>query len=1450
MIDKMISHWRRILSWMGMSALIWCVCPTSGDANPTSGSVVRGNASISSAGSQVTINQSSSSAYINWQSFNLIPGETTTFNQPSASSVTWNYINDPSASSINGAINANGYVVLQNPNGFTIGGQATITAHGLIMTTVPTPNLDLSSGGTWSFDAPPPTAKIVNYGQITMSDGGSAYLIASDIENNGTISAPGGKIGLYAGQKVLVSMAPDGRGLSAQVTLPQGSVDNEGKLIADAGSIAAQAQFVNQNGIVQANSVKNVNGVIELVASDSLTLGASSQIGAKGDATYQNAQGNPASSQGGFVILNAGNKAFSDKVGSTISVSGANGGQSGIVEMMGSGTTASSINSTLDGLDASTFSTQEPNHLFINPYDVSFGSSATSTYLDGNNHLIVNFNASGLSSTYSQIDLHALDNITLNSVWSLADPGFASSLQLAAGNSITLNSSLVTGNNWFLSLLAGTQLPADQKPASGNGGVYLNGNSSIRTMDGDVTIQALNEVIVTGGAIRTANGGNISVTAQYGNVNTGYNINGFTFGADTAPYYTVAPLRIGGISTGAGGNVTISAGGDVISYLPVQSDYENAQYDAGTGAFGSQPGNVTITAGGNVYGHYVVANGVGTITAGEDIGAPTSVLANDPTKAYQGFALSLIKGSWDVNAPNGSIYVQDVRNPNGILGEFLGSSSVNYSGYHYFDYDPLSAVSFFAGNSVEFTGFDAPHSPPSNPFAFIPLILPPTLKVTTGSGNFVLDTSLILFPSDYQNLDLNIGDNLIGISQGDPINLEMSDSAATRWTKAGDFGSNDHAGTPYGLENFNPVEIQVGGNWQDLNLYLTKQAQIAVGGDVLNSGFVGQNLHASDITSINVSGKIYDSPAYTFAPQDTPIASANPQQSGAWDSVFNLAVDIYDVTTDQNGNTILTINQDKLNALTSFDAVNAPGANGLANYLKDNNYLLFGNKDNRDKTVYGINPGFLYDAGSSQLAFKGSMASTLSAEQIAALEGQTMYVLVADSKGQPILDANNHLQVVPYTFTGSSAVDSLYANSKDAVTTKSLGFLIGGPGEFDVSAASINLGYSPGINSYGFGGRYTSLENLTGSPGYGGAAVNVNVSGDLSLLTSSINSIDGGNVTVNVGGNIEIGNGNFDFQTSDCYGIYTSGYSDVKVTAIGDIEVGGGCIATFNGGNVFVESFDGDVSAGNGANRALFVYSIFPNPNTGDPVFGIIGDLTSPESLQIDPTPYGSGILAEFPIQKYQWPGGKTQPGNITVLTPNGNIISSRGGISQFALNNSIGGQPYVSLTAGTTGKPATDDQGNIILGQGGVVGGTINITAEGKVEGLIVSQHDANINAAQSFSGTVLSGGAANFSGAGSISGTVVGIGGINTGSASLGSVSLLTQNLSGGGVSGVSTLGTSSAATAASQAAAQQSSQASEQVASGNTDDEDDKKKKKKPEIRKVSRVTVILSSAVSPE
>ena len=246
---------------------------SSVQANPVHPTVTQGSAVVASQGPNLTVH-TSGNAVINWSSFNIAAGETTTFVEPSPTSVVWNNINGSSPSQILGHLDANGYVVLQNPAGFYVGGQAAIRAAGVVMTTAPAVTPDISAGSMWQFNAPPPSARIINYGQISAGPAGPVFLIAHDVENHGAISAPGGNIGLYAGQQVMVSSRPDGRGLSATVTLPQGSVNNSGQLIADAGTIALQAQVVNMGGMIQANSIREINGVIELVAGDDLTLGA------------------------------------------------------------------------------------------------------------------------------------------------------------------------------------------------------------------------------------------------------------------------------------------------------------------------------------------------------------------------------------------------------------------------------------------------------------------------------------------------------------------------------------------------------------------------------------------------------------------------------------------------------------------------------------------------------------------------------------------------------------------------------------------------------------------------------------------------------------------------------------------------------------------------------------------------------------------------------------------------------------------------------------------------------------------------------------------------------------------------------------------------------------------------------------------------------------------------
>ncbi len=815
----------------------------------------------------------------------------------------WNQINDPNPSQILGNLNANGYVVLQNQSGFYIGGQAVAfhphgfdNDHG-----APIPMPDLSSGGAWSFNAPPPTASIINYGQINVAGGTPAFLIANNIENHGTISAPQGDIGLYSGKQVLVSERPDGRGLSATVTLPSGSVDNSGNLIADAGTIAMHAQVVNQGGLVQANSVREINGVIELVAGDSLNLSASSVISAKGDA-----QG---ISAGGNVTLSSGNQ-YTDNTGSVINLSGgAQGGDGGQLEI--SALQINSLRSSITGRAAAGF---QCACFFIEPENIVLDSSGDNAPANGmvspgdppsagsTDTLTLNVNSFNdliSRNLLSQITLQAVQDITVNTLWNLPDSqNPIASLTLEAGRNITVvdGAGIQAGQNWSINLAAGPR-NLTSKPDPGTDGIYLNGSAFIRTQNGNINLWAANEILVNDGSsglavgdngITTAAGGSITVTAQFGDVNTGGNTSGYLF-QNTAPFYNVS-AALGGISTAAGGDVIISAGGDVRSYLPTSSNGDPGE-DAGTGAFGPEPGNVTINAGGSVFGHYVLANGVGTITAQDNVGGQT---------LGDNVALSLIKGAWTLNAPNGNIFLQEVRNPDGVYNTTRpprGSTSANP--FHLFDYDPQASVTLNAGIGIEFLTSLA-NLPRAG--GAVPVLFPPSLYINAGSGGVFLDNQLTLFPSAFGELQITTtdGGGLVGSTANGngTVELLMSDSGSKNFTSAsgtGSFSDVDHGPVPLELNNPNPVTVNISGSINNINLVTVKETQITVGGDIVNSSFSGQNLHATDKTTINVGGTIFNSPSFAsvILPHSPTFVATRIYRpvGGLFDTLLILGVD-------------------------------------------------------------------------------------------------------------------------------------------------------------------------------------------------------------------------------------------------------------------------------------------------------------------------------------------------------------------------------------------------------------------------------------------------------------------------------------------------------------------------------------------------------------------------------
>src|SRR4029079_18350035 len=80
-------------------------------AGPEGGTVVGGAATIQGQGGPaVIVNQSTSSAVINWNTFNIRANESVRFNQPSASSVALNRVTGArGASAIMGSAHGNGY---------------------------------------------------------------------------------------------------------------------------------------------------------------------------------------------------------------------------------------------------------------------------------------------------------------------------------------------------------------------------------------------------------------------------------------------------------------------------------------------------------------------------------------------------------------------------------------------------------------------------------------------------------------------------------------------------------------------------------------------------------------------------------------------------------------------------------------------------------------------------------------------------------------------------------------------------------------------------------------------------------------------------------------------------------------------------------------------------------------------------------------------------------------------------------------------------------------------------------------------------------------------------------------------------------------------------------------------------------------------------------------------
>ena len=245
-------------------------------AAPTGGTVASGTASIGVSGSTTTINQSTAKAVINWNDFSIANGETVNFVQPDANAIALNRVTSATASSIQGALNANGQVFIVNPNGITFGSTAQVNVGGLVASTLDISDTDFNNG-TYRFANSSNNSSISNQGAITVANTGTAALIAPSIQQAGSIVNNDGTILLTAASDVTLSLS--NRVLNSQ-TINAGhnsaTINNSaGTLQADGGKVILTAQGINASstasissaGTIRAQTLAgNDRGAIDLIA--------------------------------------------------------------------------------------------------------------------------------------------------------------------------------------------------------------------------------------------------------------------------------------------------------------------------------------------------------------------------------------------------------------------------------------------------------------------------------------------------------------------------------------------------------------------------------------------------------------------------------------------------------------------------------------------------------------------------------------------------------------------------------------------------------------------------------------------------------------------------------------------------------------------------------------------------------------------------------------------------------------------------------------------------------------------------------------------------------------------------------------------------------------------------------------------------------------------------------
>jgi len=298
------SGWTSVVSCIKQSALavtlLLCASTFAQaiPALPTGGAVAGGQAAITQPnGNTLNIDQRSQRAVINWNSFDIAKGNTVRFNQPNAQAAALNMVGGGRMSNIQGALLANGQVLIYNANGVLFGANAQVNVGSLLATTKQIDPAAFMSGGPLSLNPTGTRAGVINEGTITAA--GYVTLMGDQVRNSGNIAA-GGKVVLAAGDKATVALA-NGQGIEVKLTQATANalVQNDGAIRSQNGAVLLTARGSN----TLLDTVINLSGVVK-AATVVADAGQSGDVVVTGKADASNTAPGGA---GGTVVL-SGNR--------------------------------------------------------------------------------------------------------------------------------------------------------------------------------------------------------------------------------------------------------------------------------------------------------------------------------------------------------------------------------------------------------------------------------------------------------------------------------------------------------------------------------------------------------------------------------------------------------------------------------------------------------------------------------------------------------------------------------------------------------------------------------------------------------------------------------------------------------------------------------------------------------------------------------------------------------------------------------------------------------------------------------------------------------------------------------------------------------------------------------------------------------------------------------------